>query len=218
MRKARTIAVSLLSLICFLAAVPAWADPTVLYTTLGPGGSFGTYAYAVDGSSYSNEVIANSFSLNSAAVVSDAQLAIYFALGENNPASVYIESDSGGSPGSILDSLIQVGAIQPYGVGNGLVTYDCSGAGCNLASGTYWLVAAETNADTLLGWYFNYAGTTTNQAFDSTGSPTGPWNFDSVTETAFEIDGPVIPEPSSFLLFSSGLLGLASLIRRKLRV
>lgn len=211
----KVVAVSFLILIYALAAIPAEAD-SVLYTTLGPGDSHGIYAYAVAGSNYSDEVIANSFTIDSASVVSDAQLAIYSAIGDDSPASVYIESDNSGSPGSILDALTQVGTIPAYESG-GPVIYDCAGAGCALAAGTYWLVVSETDPNSALGWYFSSTGANTNQAFDSIGSPTGPWSFDSVTETAFEIDGPTVPEPANWLLLGSGILGMAMLIRRKRR-
>jgi hypothetical protein len=212
------LAAFFLCLMAAMASLPASAD--TLYTTLGPGGAYDNSGGAtVNGSAYSDQVIGNPFSLDSAATVTDALLALGYIPFTNNPVNVFIESDSGGSPGSILATLTQVGSIPPFRSGGGLVTFDCSGAGCILGTGNYWLVALEPGANTNQAWYYNYQDQVMLIAYDQTGDPLGLTVLGGNPGDAFQIDGSSgadTPEPSSFLLLGSGLLGLAGLIKRKL--
>ena len=192
----------------------------ILYTTLGPGGAYdGTNGYFVDGVNYFNTVVANQFTLGSGATVADAMLALGNFQGNNNPVTVYIESNNGGVPGSIIATLTQNGAILPWGNGNGggLVTFNCSGAGCALGAGSYWLVAQEQDANTQQVWDFAYQDALGNIAFNESGSATGPWISTFDTENAFQIDGVTpVPEPAALLVLIPGLLGAAYGLRRKL--
>jgi hypothetical protein len=212
------LAVLFLCFVSMIASLTASADS--LFTTLGPGGAYDHGGGAtVNGSAYSNQVIGNPFSLVSAGTVTDALLALGYIPFTNNPINIFIESDSGGSPGSVLATLTQVGTIPPFRSGGGLVTFDCSGAGCILGAGNYWLVALEPNANTNQAWYYNYQDQVTPIAIDQLGSPTGLTVLGGNPGDAFQIEGSPssdTPEPSSFLLLGSGLLGLASLIKRKL--
>src|SRR5271166_6392489 len=216
LRKSVFLAMAMLmsAMICSVSA----AAGDILYSTLGPGGAYdGSNGYFVDGSNYYNTVTANMFTLGSGATVADAVLALGNFLGNNNPVTVYIESNSGGVPGNIIATLSQNGTILPWGNGNGggLVTFNCSGPQCALAAGSYWLVAWEQDPNTQQLWDNAYEDQQGNNAFNLNGSPTGPWMTGFYTANAFQIDG-IVPEPGTLLVLIPGLFGVGYGLRRKL--
>jgi|ERR1017187_258893 hypothetical protein len=209
------VAILMGALICSISA----SAGVILYTTLGPNGEYDGYSgYPIGGSGPNNQVIANPFTFSAGATVGDVVLALGNLAGPNNPVDVYIESDNGGLPGSIIASLTQVGTIPPWfnGHGGGLVTFDCTGAQCALPAGSYWLVAFEPDWNTAQVWAWAYQDQMNNMASNEIGSPTGPWDGWFGTEDAFRIDGAsgTTPEPGSLILLGSGLLGVAGVVRR----
>jgi len=223
MKKSPILAALILGVVGAIAAAPAFADST-LYSTLGPGSSYNASGFwGVEGSYYSyHQVVAMPFSLATGATVDDAVLGLSNGVGDNTPLNVYIETDSSGSPGSILASLTQVGTVPSYNSGGGLVDFTCSGIDCDLGSGSYWLVASEPDNNSFDIWYWVYNNAATNVELNFSGSPTGPWVSEAGSPgSPFEIDGnyaTVTPEPSGLLLLASGLAGLGLMVRRKLRV
>ena len=182
-----------------------------LYSTLGPGGQYdNSGGVLVEGSNFSNEVIANPFTLNSGGFVSNALLALANVQGNNSPLNVYIESNNGGMPGSIIAQLTQSGTITSLG---GLVNFTCSGNACGLTPGSYWLVAVESDPNSSQGWFFSNGDQQGNIAYNLNGSATGPWSELSYTLEAFQID---TPEPNSLLIILSGLASAGYGLRRKL--
>ena len=182
-------------LICTVALIPRPASADVVYTTFGPSGQYDVnvnHGWAISGSCCSNQVEAEPFTLGAGTTVADAVLAVGNLSGGDTPVNVYIESDSGGVPGSIIATLSQAGTILPYSNGwdGGLVTFTCSG--CTLGAGSYWLVAQEPDAST--------------------------WSQGNGPIEAFEIDGPAsgVPEPASILLFATAALGIGITRRRSI--
>ena len=207
-------------LIGTVALIPQSASAGVVYTTLGPSGEFdGGNGNAIDGSGYSNQVIANPFTLGVGTTVADAMLALGNYAGSNNPVNVYIESNNAGVPGSIIATLSQVGTILPYNSGSGLISFTCSGAACTLGAGSYWLVAQESDPNTEQIWDYAYLDAAANIAYNHVGSSTGPWAGPYPTiGQAFRIDDTAsgVPEPTSILLFATGVLGIGIARRRSI--
>jgi hypothetical protein len=188
---------------------------SVIYTNFGAGDSFDfNEAWIIGPTGNNNQVIGASFTTTTSIQFADAQLALESpgGSGSGTTADVYLESDSGGNPGSILDTLVEQSPIS-----EGIVTFDCSLCPTLSAATTYWIVAAEGNGST--DWFFNDTGVL-GAAYDTNGSDTGPWT-DSTTQAtpAFEVDGPAssVPEPNAFLLLSIALVGMGFAARRKAR-
>jgi hypothetical protein len=126
----------------------------------------------------------------------DAQLALGSngQTGSGTTADVYLESNRGGNPGSVLDTLVEQSPISN-------------------AATTYWIVTAEGNGTTL--WFANNTGVI---GAATSGSDTGPWSDDTTHSSgAFEVDGSVspVPEPNSLALLCTVAAGLGFAARRK---
>ncbi len=200
---------------------PFAAGAGTLYTNLNPGAgaafdSSSSWFVAGSNSTY-NQVMAMPFSLSAAGTVSDAVLALgnFNDLPDDQPVSLYFESDSAGMPGTIIGTLTQAGTIPDRtNPGPGLVSFTCN-SGCSLAASTpYWLVAQETDSNSEQGWYYAYNDAKVAFAQNLSGSATGPWTLNYDVEGAFQLDS--TPEPAPFALAGSALLGLA-LARRRIR-
>lgn len=195
-------------LAALLTTVSVKAD--ILYSTLGPNDEFdAANGYFVDGSNFNNQVLGSSFTVSSTATLGDAMLGVNNFSGANSPISLFLESDAGGVPGSILATLTQSGTIPPFN--SETLTAFTPNTNVTLSVGvTYWLVAQMTDPATEQTWDFAYQDNIGNLAFNQVGSITGPWSTFSGTDVAFRIDS-AVPEPSSFMLLGAGLLGVGAL-------
>lgn len=128
-----------------------------------------------------------------------------------NQVELWLMSDAGGAPGSIIESFSFTGAMGVLGQMNPPLTA-VSVLRPELQAGTqYWLIASAPAADTDAAWNLNNQGATGPLAFRWSG---GAWGITSDTQGAFRIQD--IPEPGSFLLLLTGLglLALKRLSRR----
>ena len=174
-----------------LFTMSARAD--VLYSTLGPNNAFDPDdGYIVSGGS-GGQVIAGRFTVNDTAMLSNAMLGLSHFQGVNTPVNVFIESDAGGMPGSILATLTQVGTVPPFPTQS--LTMFTSGSSFILTVGvTYWLVAQETNTGTAQVWNLAYNDAEGTFAHNLTDSATGPWFVEhNAHDVAFQINGTVVP-------------------------
>jgi hypothetical protein len=197
------------------ASLIAHAD--TVFSNFGPGQTFGTAAYVIGTIPGVNQLIASPFTPTETVTLTDAILAMRQQQGSSpgiTPVTVYIESSVSGAPGTILDTLSQVGSL---GTTSSLIDFTCSSCSLLSAGTQYFAVAYQSSAAETDAWNFSVGPTET--IYDNgIGSPTGPWSQDLNLEPgAFEVNGTTgaTPEPSSIALFGTGVLTLAGAARRK---
>jgi hypothetical protein len=153
--------------------------------------------YFVDGTNFFNQQLAQGFRPSSNVTFADAALAmgIYKTGGSASyvRVKVYLESDSGGIPGSILDGpLTQQYRIQPFenGKGGGVVQFNCVTCPA-LSSGTlYWIVAIQDQARVEDTWDFAISDFSSPFAFNAFNTG-GAWYVipSGYTRAAYQADG-----------------------------
>ena len=187
-----------------------------IYTNLDSSDGFNTaQGWVVDGGSVADQVIANAFTPSETITLADAQLALGSILGLSS-MSVYLESNVSGAPGTVLASLTQQGTIG--GFPGGLVDYTCAACPVLQAGTEYWLVAQESDPDTVVAWGWNDIGdiSTGNFVYNDAGSISGPWQVDlGDSRGAFEVQGTATPEPATLFLLGTALIAV-SLLRGRL--
>lgn len=212
----RNIAAGAIVLFASFFSGRGYAD--VVFSNLGSGGSFNTtlhQSYGVGLDSGEEQVLAVPFSASGTATLTDVELALVQDIG-SSPVNVFIESDSSGTPGSILASLTQVGSFTSTTT-PALVDFSCSSCIGLVGGMEYFVVAQQSNQSTdESAWQYNSTGGAGTISYDFTGSNTGPWLSSSgLTLPAFEVNGTAVPEPSSIGLLIGALGGMIVASRRR---
>ena len=209
MKKSAILSVLVLGLAAALAAAPAFAT-NVLY---GNGSS----TYTVDGwtfgpASYGYKVT-DSFPLLSSSTVTGANFDVWLFPGDTLSSVDWLITTgpfSGTTEGSGTASTTNTSIeINEYGYDIDEESFSISSL--SLGAGTYWLQLKNgvvPNGDPVYWDESDGPSLAQENEVGKIGSET----FQILGDT-----GPVVPEPSSFLLLGSGLAGLAGLLKRKFR-
>ncbi len=212
--KTRTASLSLLTILCLLLAVaPAMAD--TLYSN--GGSSYTADAWTINfGFS-----VSDSFTCSAACDVGDFHIGVWLFPGDvlGSVDMALSSSSFGGTFNTYNVSSFQDLGVNQFGYDTGIASFDV--ANIPLSAGTNWITlqnAVETQFGDPIYWdensgpstaYENSLGSIPSEAFTVTGG--------GCAGAGGRPDcGPPIPEPSTILLFGSGILGLAGVLRRKL--
>jgi opacity protein-like surface antigen len=214
--KLHMVSLSLLALCLTLAAVPAMAQ--VLYSN---GNTNGTYDALTINFGYT---VSDTFPIApGGATVTGADFAMWLFEGDTlETAELSITSGENGGTSyfnQVLNFTQSACSLNQYGYD--ICTESASFSGPTLNSGTYWLNLQ--NAVTAEGepvyWDEDSGpssasqtevGTIPSESFTVLGTSS------SSTTSTTSTTGTSVPEPSSIMLFGSGILGLANVVRRKL--
>ncbi len=215
--KMRIASLSLLALCLTLAAVPVMAQ--TVYSNGAINGN--TDAWTVN----FGYVVSDTFNVaNSGTTISGASFGMWLFSGDTlTSAELSITSGENGGT-SYFDQTVNftTGACTGNQYGYNVCQENTTFSGPTLNSGTYWLNlqnASVPSGDPVY-WDENSGpssasesevGTIPSEAFTVLGSSSSTSSSTTSTSTTS-----TVPEPSSIMLFGSGILGLAGMLRRKL--
>jgi len=212
----RIASLSLLALCLTLAALPAMAD--TIYSNGNTNGN--TDAWTIN----FGFIVSDTFNVGAGgATITGANFGMWLAPGDTLTSAELSITSGENSGTSYFDqtvSFTQSGCVtNTYGYN--VCNEGTSFSGPTLNGGTYWLNLQNASAPSGDPVYWdensgpstaseNSVGSIPSESFTVLGSSSTSTSTSTTTSTG------TVPEPSSIMLFGSGILGLAGVLRRKL--
>ncbi len=212
----RIASLSLLALCLTLAALPAMAD--TIYSNGATNGN--TDAWTIN----FGFVVSDTFNVGAGgATITGASFAMWLFPGDTlSSAELSITSGENSGTSYFNDTVsFTTGSCTLNNYGYNVCSENTSFSGPSLNGGTYWLNLQNASVPSGDPVYWdensgpssaseNSVGTIPSESFTVLGSSTSTTTSSTTTTTG------TTPEPSSIMLFGSGVLGLAGVLRRKL--
>jgi PEP-CTERM motif len=187
---------------------------SIIFNDLGPGHTYNpSTGFAIAGVQSTPGFIewGEAFTPNGRFDLTQITLGLSWFSGMNG-VTVSLDANNGGAPGKSLATWLFVG-LPAIGTSNSIVQTMTFSSSLVLQPGqTYWLVVAATGGNTQLVWNANSTGVSGLAAVNFGNG----WLNTQATSGAFEVLGKaIVPEPATWLLFGTGIIGSLIATRRK---
>ncbi|MCK5506187.1 MAG: PEP-CTERM sorting domain-containing protein [Thermodesulfovibrionia bacterium] len=180
------------------------AGADTVFSNFGSGDAYNeTSAWIIRGDNYTNNNFDEAFAFTPLTydyTLDTIELAVGIAGGVNE-LDVWLMSDTGGQPGSIIESF-NFNNQMANAYDGGSILLANSTLNPVLSAGTqYWLAADAPQSDSNIRWFTN---STSDFGPIASRLNLDPWNTSTGIRSAFRISGTVVPEPVSTILFVTG--------------